>query len=151
MEKESHTVLLSEYECSKFAVPDQEVALDSVSQRLPEPEPICLPVRAISNRSLSEDRAFSKIFNTYKICTEEKLENAKNQPFINAFRTFSQDRLYKELFMPTKKPEEEKLFSINHQEPQRPISLPKKNIQLVPKSIGEKTYEIAKKVENKSL
>lgn len=42
--------------------------------------------------------------------------------------------------MPTKKPEE--LFSV---EP-----LIKKNIQLVPKSIGEKTYEIAKKVENKS-
>ena len=49
--------------------------------------------------------------------------------------------------MPTKKPEEEKLFSINHQEP---LQLAKKNVQLVPKSIGEKTYEIAKKVENKS-
>ena len=114
MEKESHTVLHSDYEYSKFGVPDHEIVPDSVSQRLPEPEPICVPVKAISIRSLSEDKGFSKIFKTYKICNEEKMENAKNYPLINAFRTFSQDRLYKELFMPTKKPEEEKLFSINH-------------------------------------
>jgi hypothetical protein len=89
MEKESHQVLLSEHECSKFAFPDHAAIFDSCSQRLPEPEPICVPVKAISTRSISEDKAFSKIFKTYKICTEEKLENAKNQPFINAFRTFS--------------------------------------------------------------
>jgi hypothetical protein len=103
--------------------------------------------KVISVRSHSEDKGFSKIFTTYKICNEEKLENAKNHPLVNAFRNFNQDRLYKELFMPTKKPEEEKLFSINHQEPQ---NFAKKSLQLVPKSIGEKTYEIAKKVENKS-
>lgn len=47
--------------------------------------------------------------------------------------------------MPTKKPEQE-LFSV---EPPCASSV-KKSSQLVPKSIGEKTYEIAKKVENKS-
>jgi hypothetical protein len=57
---------------------------------------------------------------------------------INAFRQFNQDKMYKELFMPTRKPQED-LFSI---EPQ-----PKRPTQLVPKSIGENTYEIAKKVE----
>lgn len=51
--------------------------------------------------------------------------------------------MYKELFMPTKKPEE--LFSIDHSGP-----VAKKSCQLVKKSIGEKTYEIAKKVENKN-
>ena len=78
IEKESHILMLSDDECPKFAVADHEIVPDAWSQRLPEPEPIYAPVKAISNRSLSEDKAFSKIFSTYKICMEEKLENANN-------------------------------------------------------------------------
>ena len=82
-----------------------------------------------SIRSLSEDKQFSKIFSTYKICTEEKAENKKNMPLINAFKTFNHNKLYKELFMPTKKvsdfdehmgrhqPSDEPLFKIQNQGP----------------------------------
>lgn len=69
---ESIPMLMSDME----DIPEHEsLQHDSSSQHLPEAEPICLPAKAISIRSLSEDRAFSKIFNTYKICSEEKLEN----------------------------------------------------------------------------
>ena len=77
----------------------------------PEPEPLIPPAQALSIRSLSEDRAFSKIFATHKICTEEKKENAKNTPTINVFRHFDQGKMYKELFMPAKKQTEE-LFCV---------------------------------------
>lgn len=115
-----------------------------ISKFQPEPEPL-VPQQALSIRSLSEDRAFSKIFSTYKICTEEKHENAKNTPTINAFKHFDQGKMYKQLYMPAKKSNEE-LFCI-----EQSTHSAKKSNQLVPKSIGQNTYEIAKKVENKQL
>ena len=93
--------------------PKQSVQIKEIQIQkfCPEPEPLIAPAQALSIRSLSEDRAFSKIFATHKICSEEKHENAKNTPTINVFRHFDQGKMYKELFMPAKKPTEE-LFCI---------------------------------------
>lgn len=56
-----------------------------------------------SIRFLSEHKQFHKIFNTFQICQEEKLE-LKKHPKVDAFKTFHINKLFRELYMPTKKP-----------------------------------------------